>query len=127
MSTDGALEVKNAIIKNAVIDMGDRGLLTAWVHLDYGGTGQGFGGFALYLPKSFDNHNNNDNANYAGLFIYRVLEIASVSKWEDLEGSAIRVKCERLTGSIIHSIGNILKDDWFNPEKEFEKLKNDNN
>lgn len=34
-------EIKNAIIDSAIIDMGDRGLLTAWIYLDYGGSAQG--------------------------------------------------------------------------------------
>lgn len=45
------LVIKNAVIKSAVIDSDDMGLLTVWLHLDYGGSGQGFGGYALYLPK----------------------------------------------------------------------------
>lgn len=112
------LEVKNAIIKKAVIDIGDRDILTVWLHLDYGGSIQAFGGLALYLPKLFDRHN--DPANYAGLFIYRVMEIVGVGEWKDLTGKTIRAKSER---SKIHSIGHIVKDDWFDPEKEFEKLR----
>lgn len=46
-------EIKNAIIESVTIDMGDRGLLTAWLTLNYGGSVQGFGGFSLYLPKSY--------------------------------------------------------------------------
>lgn len=49
----GQVEIKNAIIKSASINMGDRGLLTADLQLGYGdGSMQCFGGFALYLPKS---------------------------------------------------------------------------
>jgi hypothetical protein len=112
------MEVKNAIIEDAVIDTGDRGFLTAWVYLNYGGIGQGFGGFSLCLPKSFKNHN--DPVNYAGHFIYRVMEVAGVGQWEDLKGKTIRVKSEY---SKVHSIGHIVKDDWFDPAKEFEELK----
>ena len=32
----------NAIIKSAELNDGDRGLLTGWLHLEYGSGGQGF-------------------------------------------------------------------------------------
>jgi hypothetical protein len=44
------IEEKNAVIESATITNDDHGLLSAWVYLDFGGSGQGFGGFALYLP-----------------------------------------------------------------------------
>jgi len=108
------MEIKNAIIESASINI-ERGLLTAWVHLRYDAGGQGFGGYALYLPKDFK-HSKNQN-NYAGHFIFRVMEMADVSKWEDLKGKTVRVKSEH---SKVHEIGHIVKDKWFNPSKEFE-------
>lgn len=47
-----SIETKNAVIESARISSDDYGLLSAWLVLDYGGSGQGFGGYALYLPKS---------------------------------------------------------------------------
>jgi len=111
------IELKNAIITDAIITNDDHGLLSAWIYLDYGGSGQGFGGYCLYLPKNFKHSNNQKN--YAGHFIWRVMEIAGVSKWSDLSGKTIRVKCEH---SKVHEIGNIIKDDWFNPYEDFKKL-----
>lgn len=111
------IETKNAVIENATITNDDHGLLSAWVYLDYGGSGQGFGGFALYLPKSFKHHDVG-GPNYAGHFIWRVMEIAGVSEWSKLKGKTIRVKCEH---SKVHEIGHIVKDDWFNPSRDFEK------
>ena len=73
------IEIKNAIIKSISLDTGDRGLLTAWLHLDYGGSGQGFGGYALYLPKSFTHHTN--KGDFAGHFIFRCMEVADVTEW----------------------------------------------
>ena len=111
------MEIKNAIIEEAVLDIGDRGLLTSWIYLDYGGSGQGFGGFALYLPKSFKN--GSDCGDYAGHFIFRVMEVVGVGKWKDLKGKPIRVKADH---SGVYEIGNIIKDDWFNPKEDFEKI-----
>lgn len=109
------IETKNAIIKSAIIDTGDRGMLTVWLNLDYGDSGQGFGGYALYLPKSFKNHS--ESSDLAGHFIFRCMEIAEVGKWDEIIGKTIRVKSDH---SKIHAIGNIVKDDWFNPKEDFE-------
>ena len=109
-------EIKNAVIKNAKITNDDHGLLTIWLTLDYGGSSQGFGGYALYLPKDFTHHKK--EAPYCGHFIWRVLEIAGVTEWNKLEGKTIRVKCEH---SKVHAIGHIVKDDWFNPSIDFKE------
>src|ERR1044072_8668925 len=102
------MEIKNAIITDTTLDIGDRGFLQAWISLDYGDSGQGFGGHVLYLPKSFRHHNG--QSNIAGLFIFRCMQIAGVEKWDQLVGKTIRVKCEHST---VHAIGHIVKDDWF--------------
>ena len=109
------MEIKNAIIKNTTISNDDHGCLSAWLYLDYNGSGQGFGGYALYLPESFSHHNINS---VAGHFIFRVLEIAGVTKWEDLKGKTIRVKA---SNQGVLSIGHIVKDDWFTPSVDFKE------
>lgn len=106
-------KIRNAVITSASINKDDHGLLSAWLHLDYGGTGQGFGGYALYLPKSFSHHKL---LSHAGHFIWRCMEIADVSEWAKLAGKTIRVKAEH---HHVHAIGHIVKDDWFCPEEDF--------
>jgi hypothetical protein len=110
------LEIKNAVIESARFDT-ERGL-SAWLTLDYGGAGQGFGGYLLYLPKDWKHHG--EPGNYAGHFIWRVLEIAGVDDWAKLPGRTIRVKSEH---SKVHAIGHIVKEDWFNPSEDFEKIR----
>lgn len=109
------IETKNAIITGTSLTIADHGLLSAWIYLDYGGSGQGFGGYSLYLPKDFSHHEI--ASGYAGHFIFRTIVIAGVEKWEDLKGKTIRVKCEH---SKVHAIGHIVKDDWFNPSEDFK-------
>ena len=110
--------IKNAIIQSASITAENHGLLEAWLDLDFGGSGQGFGGYALYLPKNFTHHLVNS---VAGHFIWRVMEVAGVTRWEDLKGRTIRVMTDsdRNFGGRIVAIGHIVKDDWFDPTKDF--------
>lgn len=110
-------EIKNAVISSAIIDMGDRGLLTSWVNLDYGGSGQGFGGYSLYLPKSYSHHTI--KGDFAGHFIFRCMEIAGVESWDKMKGKTVRAEIEN---GLVVAIGHIVKDDWFCPSKDFEKM-----
>jgi hypothetical protein len=114
------LELRNAIIKHAEISADDHGLLSAWLSLDYGGAGQGFGGYVLYLPASCKHHTLES---LAGHFIWRVMEIAGVTKWNDLTGKTIRVRQNTIN---VWEIGHIVKDDWFCPARDFEPMENKN-
>jgi hypothetical protein len=114
------METRNAVIESARITNDDHGLLSAWLGLDYGGSGQGFGGYALYLPKSFRHHDDAKALNYAGHFIWRVMEVAGVSEWGQLKGKTVRVRCEH---SKVHAIGHIVKDDWFDPTADCDAMK----
>jgi len=116
------IEEKNAVIKGTSISSEDHGILSAWLYLDFGGSGQGFGGYGLYLPESFKKANN--EINYAGHFIWRVLEIVDVTEWGRLKGKTIRV---RTSPEKIHSIGHIIKNDWFDPSEDFAKMKENRN
>jgi hypothetical protein len=110
-------EIKNAVIKSATITSDDHGLLSAWLHLDYGGSGQGFGGYCLYLPKSFAHHKLES---VAGHFIWRCMEIAEVTEWSKLPGKTIRVRGEYF--GRIEAIGHIVKDEWFCPSEDFKEF-----
>lgn len=107
-------EIRNAVIESVTLS-NERGL-SAWLMLDFGDCGQGFGGLLLYSA-------NGDplarEVNYCGHFIWRVLQVAGVERWERLPGKTIRVQ---RSFSHIKAIGHILKDDWFDPREEFEEL-----
>lgn len=115
MDTDEITE-KNAIIESAILTIEDHGCLSACITLDYGGSVQGFGGYALYLPKSWKHHEK--NSSYAGHFIYRILEIAGAGEWKQLQGKTVRV---RASHDKVHAIGHIIKNDWFDPSVDFAK------
>jgi len=108
-----APEIKNAIIESASLSFADRGILDCSLSLDYGGSGQGFGGYALYLPKSWRHH---ELKSFAGHYLFRVMEVAGVDNWDALKGRTIRVKA---TNCKVHGIGHIVKDDWFFPGEDF--------
>lgn len=107
-------EIKNAIIQSVSLDTGDRGLLTAWIQLDYGGIGQGFGGYALYLPKSYKHFT--EKGDFAGHFIFRCMEVGEVTEWSKLKGKTVRVKIQ---DGLVVAIGHIVKEDWFCPKLDF--------
>lgn len=110
-------EIKNAVIESARITTGERGFLDCWLYLNYGDSGgQGFGGFVLYVPKSWAHFKIES---VAGHFIFRVMEIAEVTEWDGLKGKTIRV---RGTYSNISAIGHITKNDWFCPKDDFATL-----
>lgn len=104
-----SIEIRNAIITSVTLDI-ERGL-SAWLHLDYGDISQGFGGYSLYSPSN--------RANYAGHFIYRCIVVGGVEKWEQLPGRTIRVKADH---EKVHAIGHVIKDDWFDPSKDFSVI-----
>jgi hypothetical protein len=110
------LELENAIIEDMEITNDDHGLLTAWVHLKFKNSNQGFGGYVLYLPKDFEHH---ELLSPAGHFIWRVMEIAGVSKWSELKGKTVRA---RHNFGCVWEIGNIINDDWFCPSKDFAEI-----
>lgn len=110
------VEIKNAIIESTTMSI-ERGL-SLWLHLNYGGAVQGFGGYVLHCPKGWANHKI--ESPYAGHFITRVLEVAGVEEWDKLKGKTIRVKSDY---GGVYAIGHIIKDDWFAPKEDFEKLK----
>jgi len=108
---------KNAKIKGVSLTMEDHGVLSAYLHLDYGGACQSFGNYELYSPYYYQTHQK--QANFAGHFIWRCMEIAGVERWEDVAGKTIRVRA-RHDG--IDAIGNIIEDDWFYPSKDFKTM-----
>ena len=111
-------QTKNATIKSTQLGGGDRGIMTSWVTVDYGGMEQGFGGFRL---DSYDKQSNKCTPNIClAIWVQEILRVLEVSEWEKLKGTPIRVRCKDDSwSSPIVAIGHYLKDKWFEPEVAF--------
>lgn len=111
------MEIKNALISSAKFDT-ERGL-SCWIMLDYGDCSvQRFGGYMIYIPKKWAGHTK--QWNYAGHFIYRVLQIAGVDDWNKLVGKSVKAKVDN---GLVVALGHIIKDDWFEPRVDFAEFK----
>lgn len=115
------METKNAIITTAVITNEDHGWLSIWLNLNYGGSGQGFGGHALWNPTSAlklldEKASVKFTGDLTGLWIWRIMQICDVHKWADVSGSMIRVKAH---SNGVNAIGHYLNDEWFEPSLEY--------
>ncbi len=109
-----------AQIESASITIERGFILSCWLQLNYGGSGQGFGGYFFMLGKTSAHYESAKNFNAAGIYIMRILEIAGVESWNELKGKTIRVEKTDEWGSILR-IGHIIKDDWFDPKEELNK------
>jgi len=107
------LEIKNATIASTMLGVEDHGILTCFLYLDGDGWGGGFGGYGF---DEWDANQKRRIAHVYGLeFVLAVLRVVGVGKWEDLKGKAIRVETSGLGGRITR-IGNLIKEDWFDPK-----------
>lgn len=87
-------EWRNAVIRRATLGFEDHGLLSSFVDLNYGSSGQGFGGFAL-------------GGDYASRWIAGVLRVAEVDDWSKLPGRPVRALADF---GKVHAIRHILDD-----------------
>lgn len=111
--------IENAIIESTMLGVEDHGIFTAFVHVSGHCWGCGFGGYA------FDQWDRAKEKRVGGSFgvefIRAVIKVAGVEKWEDLPGCHVRVETEGLGGGI-KRIGNIIKDEWFDPKDLLREL-----
>ncbi len=107
------MEILNAKIESTRLGREDHGIMTIWLQLDFGDSShQGWGGYAL------DKHDGDARIPHVSLakHITKILDTVGVDSWEDLNGEYIRIKRESGWNGKILAIGNLLKDEWFNPE-----------
>lgn len=101
-------EIKNAVITSVQLGGydGHGSMLTAWVYLDFGGSGQGFGGRVL-------------GGLYTHEFIVGVIDALKADSWESLVGKPCRVEH---SWDAVHRIGHFLEDRWYDAEPSAEAL-----
>lgn len=116
-----ATETVNARIQSTFLGYEDHGIMTAMLHLDYGGSSQGFGGYALDVY----NGKKRVASRACGVFVAGVLLVTESSSWEKLAGKIVRVVRDVGAGGGIIAIGHPLKDLWFNARAEFQVLKDE--
>ena len=91
---------ENATITSTRIETEDHGIPTLWINFDFGGGGQGFGGY----DARFEKH---------ALWPYEIIKVLEVKSWESLPGTNARIRRDKsgMGGKII-AIGHIVKDRW---------------
>ena len=99
-------EILNATIHKAKIEIEDHDILTIMLHLDYDGSGQGFGGYALGA--------RNWEGGQCSRWLYDLMKLFEVNEFYDLVGKNCRVEADHHK---IYRIGHIVKDKWFDPEE----------
>jgi hypothetical protein len=116
------METKNAIIKSTMLGIEDHGIMSFYLNLDYGGSGQSAGGYCLDNPIKKDGKFFKRIGTASGMsLIMEIMEVSGVSKWEDLPNTHIRVKADQ---GKVYAVGNILKDKWINFEQFFRDFIN---
>lgn len=111
-------EIKNARISGTMLGWEDHGILTCMVSLEYGGSGQGFGGYTFDEPvREGGEFKGRIGTAYGMEFVARILKVVGVEKWEDLKGKYVRVDASHTK---VHRIGHVIEDRWFDPETDLE-------
>ncbi|MBB6306277.1 hypothetical protein [Xanthobacter tagetidis] len=116
--------IRNAIIEAATLYIERGFILTSFVHLNYGGSGQGYGGYVLGgLPDSKAGAHA-EQGNLAAEWITGIMRAAGVEDWKDLPGKSVRVRLSQPgLGGMVEAIGHIIRDDrWFDSKEAFARL-----
>lgn len=88
----GKLHPKIAKVKSTRMGVEDHGIFTTYLTLDYGGAGQGAGGYGLDTPISdpeTDEFLGRYGSAYGCEWIKRTIKACGVDAWEDIPGRTI--------------------------------------
>jgi len=97
----------NALIKSTQLGI-MRGHFTFFLHMEFEGSGQGYGGIPLDIFSTKQSHRVGLGF---GIDLLRgILKTVGVRYWEDLPNTYCRVV---RTNSAILSIGHIVENKWF--------------
>jgi hypothetical protein len=113
-----SIEIKNAKINSTMLGYEDHGIFSFYLNLDYDGSGQSAGGYAL---DSYIKEKDKRIGTVLGMqLIIEILKTLDIESWEKLKGTYIRVKADY---SKVYAIGNLLKDKWLDFEQFFKDNK----
>lgn len=112
-------EIKNARIERTMLGTEDHGIFTSMLYVDYGGSGQGIGGYCLDTYIGERGKGMRVGTRMGMAFIMRILEVVGVDSWERLIGAYIRV---RSSHEKVYAIGNLLREDWLVFESFFSSF-----
>ena len=74
-------------IESTSLGIEGHGVMTFWLMLDFGGSGQGFGGWVL---DSYSPEEKRRIGTAAGLdAVIQILTVCGVEKWEDIQGKIV--------------------------------------
>jgi len=110
-------EIVNAKISSTRLGYEDHGIFSADLQLDYGSSGQGFGGIAM--DGWNEEKKEREGWPHGITFIGQLLHAVGAETWEALPGLHIRVK--RRDG-LARAVGHIIENKWFDID-EFIKIK----
>jgi hypothetical protein len=106
-------EMKNALIEATMLGKEGHGMMSFMLHLNFGGTIQGFGGWCLDDINPEDKTKSRVPTVLTGAVVMGIMEALEIESWEALKGAHCRVKSKPGWGSPLLAIGHFLKDQWF--------------
>lgn len=84
MSDNPKGKIRNAKIESTKLGFDRGAIMSCWLHLDYGGGGQGFGGYVLW-----NSYHDDYETKWGAEYIESVLKTVGVESWEELPGKHI--------------------------------------
>ncbi|MDT2850163.1 hypothetical protein P7H60_13495 [Vagococcus carniphilus] len=105
------IEVVNAEIISTKLGFEGHGIFTLFIGLRFESGNIGFGNFAL--DQWCDKEVKRTGSQLGIDVIMRIIKIAGVKNWEELEGQYIRINKVGLGESLTY-IGHLVNDDWLN-------------
>jgi hypothetical protein len=94
-----ALQKELGKVESVVFGREDHGILTCFVHLDFGGSRQGFGGYVL---DTFCERRDRRVGSAAGTdFVLRLLDLFGVDRLDQIKGRVCYALREKAYGQIV--------------------------
>lgn len=90
MTRESTITEQIAKVESTFLGREDHGIMTAMLHVSYGGSGQGLGGYTLDSPTG-DNDRGRSGTAYGMEWVIRAMDACGVGSWEEIKGRTIIV------------------------------------